>query len=247
MNNLDQIKKDFLRIKKLGFVNCTRNNNTDGGIGNTYEDLLGIIENNKNEADYLGFELKSKRQFTASYVSLFSKSPSFPKKANTYLREMFGEIRDENHGDKKKLYASVFGHRYSTIYEKYKMKLDVNYEHKTLFLNIFDLNEKLLDSVYWTFESLEKASKKIKSLLLVLAENKTENNQRKYHYNEAEIYHNFDFEKFLKNIETGGIMFDIRIGVYNSGKNIGKTHDHGSGFRVKKENFKNLYETYEKI
>lgn len=247
MSNLKKIKEDFFTIRDLGFVDCTRNNNKDGGIGNTYEDLLGVTENNLKEADYLGYELKSKRQFNSSYISLFSKSPSHPAKANGYLRETYGEVRDENHAGKKKLYASVFGHRFSTVYEKYKMKLEVNYDDKRVYLRINDLNENLLDSVYWTFDALEKASKKMKSLMLVLAETKTENNHRKYHYNKAELYENFDFEKFLKNIENGGIMFDIRIGVHNSGKNIGKTHDHGSGFRVKRENFKNLYESYEEI
>ena len=61
------------------------------------------------------------------------------------------------------------------------------------------------------------------------------------------IYYNFDFQKFLTEIENGNIQFDIRIGVYNSGRNYGKTHDHGSGFRVKRENFQNLYSSFEKI
>ena len=81
----------------------------------------------------------------------------------------------------------------------------------------------------------------------VLAETKKENNIIKYHFNKAELYENFLFDNLLENIENGGIMFDIRIGVHNSGKNFGKTHDHGSGFRVKRENFKNLYESFEEI
>jgi hypothetical protein len=247
MSNLKKIKDDFFRIKEMGFIDCTRNNNKDGGIGNTYEDLLGVIENNLKEPDHLGYEIKSKRQFNSSYVSLFSKSPSSPARANSFLRETFGEVRDENHPDKKKLYASVFGHRYSLVYEKYKMKLQVNYAESKLYLLIYDLNDNLLSSVFWTFETLKKASSKMKSLMLVLAETKTENAHRKYHYNKAEIYDNFNFESFLKNIENGGIMFDIRIGVHNSGKSIGKTHDHGSGFRVKLENFRNLYGEYEEI
>jgi hypothetical protein len=248
VNNLGKIKEDFYRIKKLGFVDCTRSNNKDGGIGNTYEDLLGIRENNLKEADYLGYELKSKRQFNSSYISLFSKSPGYPTKANRYLRETYGDIRDLKHPEKKKLYASIFGHRYSLVYGKHKMKLDVNYDELRVYLKILDLNDNLSDSViYWNFDSLKKASSKMKSLMLVLAETKTENNRRKHHYNKAEIYENFDFDKFLKNLETGGIMFDIRIGVHNSGKNIEKTHDHGSGFRVKLENFKNLYENYKEI
>lgn len=39
-------------------------------------------------------------------------------------------------------------------------------------------------------------------------------------------------------------MYDIRYGAYKSGKLKGKLHNHGSGFRVKKENFKDLYERF---
>lgn len=247
MTKKDRLKEDFERIKSLGFVECTRPNNKDGGIGNTYEDLLGVKENNLKEADYLGYEIKSKRKFNDSYISLFSKSPTFPKRANSYLREEYGEFRDSNHPEKKKLYASIFGNRFSLVYNKYKMKLDVNYDDSRLYLCIFSLDGDELDRVYWSFEDLRKASIKMKSLKLVLAETKKNNGKTLFHFNNAELYENFCFEKFLKNVANGGIMFDIRIGVYNSGKNYGKTHDHGSGFRVKKENFKNLYENFEEI
>jgi hypothetical protein len=50
-----------------------------------------------------------------------------------------------------------------------------------------------------------------------------------------------DFNEFLKILESGSIQFDIRIGVYKSGKNYGKPHDHGSGFRIKKESLYGLY------
>jgi len=247
MKNIDKLKKEFFRIKKIGFVECTITNNTDGGIGNTFEDLLGVAENNKKEADFKGFEVKSKRLFNNSYVSLFTKSPDNPKRANSYLRENFGEIRDENHSDKKKLYASVFGHRASTVYSKYKMKLKVDTKSKKLGLIINDLKDRNLSTVSWDFETLRKASSKMKDLFLVFADTKTVNKKNHYHFTAGEIYKDFDFDKFLKEIEKGGIMFDIRIGVYNSGKNYGKTHDHGSGFRAKAQNFKNLYDTYEKI
>ena len=208
---------------------------------------MGIAENNKKEADFKGFEVKSKRLFNSSYVSLFTKSPDNPKQANSYLRENFGEIRDENHSDKKKLYTSVFGHRSSIVCSKYKMKLKVDSQNKRLDLVINDLKDKNLSIVSWDFETLKKASSKMTDLFLVFAEIKTENKKNQYHFTAGEIYKDFDFDKFLKEIEKGGIMFDIRIGVYNSGKNYGKTHDHGSGFRVKAANFKNLYDSYETI
>lgn len=86
MKNIAKLKKEFDRIKKLGFVECTRPNNKDGGIGNTFEDLLGVAENKKKKADFKGFEIKSKRLYNSSYVSLFTKSPDNPKRANSYLR-----------------------------------------------------------------------------------------------------------------------------------------------------------------
>ncbi len=163
------------------------------------------------------------------------------------MRENFGEIRDENHSDKKKLYASVFGHRASIIYSKYKMKLKVDRSNNKLHLIINDLKDKNLSNVSWDIETLKKSSTKMKDLFLVFADTQVVNKKNQYHFTSGEIYLDFDFENFLKEIEKGGIMFDIRIGVYNSGKNYGKTHDHGSGFRVKAKNFKNLYRTYEKI
>ena len=78
---------------------------------------------------------------------------------------------------------------------------------------------------------------------IVLAK-KLINGETYYHYQNAEIYLNFNFDKFLKSIENGKIMFDIRIGVHKTGKNFGKAHDHGSGFRVKKENISELYDDY---
>jgi len=247
-NNINEkiLKLDFHRIKDMGYVDCSRENNKDGGIGNTYEDLLGVNENNLKKADYLGFEVKSKRLYNESYISLYCKSPSYPKRANGYLRETYGEIRMTEHS-KKILYASVFGHRDSLVYNKYLMRLNVNRDEKKIFLIIKNLEGVVLDSVYWTLDDLKKAATKMKSLFLVLAEIRKNNNKNQYHYVKGEIYHNFNFDSFIDNIENGGIMFDIRIGVYNSGKKYGKTHDHGSGFRVKKENFYKLYESYEEL
>ena len=39
-------------------------------------------------------------------------------------------------------------------------------------------------------------------------------------------------------------MFDIRIGSYKTGLKRGKPHDHGSGFRVKRDFLKELFEYY---
>ena len=52
---LQGFKKDFLAIKEKGFVESHRKHNT--GIGKTFEDLIGIVENNNALADYKYFGL----------------------------------------------------------------------------------------------------------------------------------------------------------------------------------------------
>ncbi|MBX2930416.1 MAG: hypothetical protein KF781_00555 [Chitinophagaceae bacterium] len=151
MKIIQTLKDKFYQIKDLGFVECTRPNNTDGGIGNTFEDLFGVVENNKKEADYEGFEIKSQRLFNTSYISLFTKSPDYPVKANSFLRETYGEIRGAKHPEKKKLYASVFGNKTSIIYSKYKMQLNVDRKNERVELLIKDFDNKLLSKVHWDF------------------------------------------------------------------------------------------------
>jgi len=247
VKNLDKIVSEFERIRDLGFLPNNRPNNKDGGIGNTFEDHLGVKENNLKDPDFIGFEVKSKRIFNESYLSLFSKSPSHPKGANRILKEKFGEERDSDFIGLKKLYASIFGHRCGIVYDKYNMKLQVERESEKLKLVIMDINMVIIyDEVFWTFDSLKKASSKINKLFVVYADTDKTGGLTYFHYKEAEIYLNFNFDKFLNQIENGGIMFDIRIGVHKTEgkKNYGKPHDHGSGFRVKKEKIRELFDDY---
>jgi hypothetical protein len=240
MINITKVEEEFKRIKHLGFIKTTRPNNRDGGIGNTFEDLLGVEENNLKDPDFEGFEVKTQRYLNSSYITLFSKSPSFPKKANSILKEKYGEIRDPEFPDLKKLYASIFGHRWGEVYGKYKMKLDVNLSEKKVYLLVDNFHEINKD-VYWDFEDLQKGLQKLNNLFVVSAKTKTENEDIFFHYDSGSVFLDIDFKKFISQLQIGNIQFDIRIGVHKSGKNYGKPHDHGSGFRVKKDNLINLY------
>ena len=245
MNNLKILKNEFNRIKGLGYVINNRPNNRDGGIGNTFEDHLGVYENNLKEADFLDFEIKSKRMFSSALVTLFSKSPTRPKGANAILKESFGEARDSDFPDLKKLYASIYGHRRSLVYNKFFMRLEADNASNLLRLVVDDLNgNRLSDECVWDYEQLMKASTKIHKLFIVFADEKKENNNQYYNYKQAIIYDGFNFDKFISAIENGDIQFDLRMGVHKSPKNYGKPHDHGSGFRVNKSKMRNLYDTY---
>ena len=248
MNSIQELTDKFLQIKAKGFVPNTRPNNKDGGIGNTLEDLLGIQENNLTQADFKDIEIKSQRLFNSSYISLFTKSFSQPRAVNTRLRETYGEIRMEEHPDKPVLNTSLFGNRESLVYEKYKISLLIKRDLERIYLIVKDLNGNILcNDVYWDFSILRNASRKLNKLLLVFADTQTQNNQKYHHFTKAQLYLNFDFNKFLDELEQGNIMVDIRIGVHNSGPLYGRTHDHGNAFRIKKENFYKLYSIFKTI
>ena len=243
MGNIEKIKLEFERIKNIGFIKSTRQNNKDGGIGNTFEDYLGVEENNLKDPDFEGFEVKTQRFMNSSYITLFSKTPTFPKGANKLLKEKYGEVRDPEFPELKKLYASIFCGKWSNVYGKHKMTLNVNYNINRLQFQVKNLRNELDNQVYWDFKDLQKGISKLNKLFVVFAESKEENGIKYYHFNRGYVFLDLDFNSFLKEIESGNIQFDIRIGVHKSGKNYGKPHDHGSGFRIKKENLINLYKT----
>lgn len=246
MNTIQQIETSFRLIRERGYVKSQRPNNKDGGIGNTLEDLLGVKENNLKEADFMGFEVKSQRELTSSVVSLFSKAPSHPKNANAFLKDTYGEIRDNS--NMKKLYASIFGHRDTCVYEKYYMRLIVDCENENIKLVIKDKNGTKIDgNTYWTFADLKKASLKLQNLLFVSVDTRKENECFLFHYKSAKLFFGFDFNRFIQSIQSGSIQFDLRIGVHQSGKNAGKPHDHGSGFRIKSAELNRLFQSYRSI
>src|SRR3989344_6187700 len=91
---IDGFKKDFLAIKEKGWVVSNRAHDT--GIGKTFEDLIGVVENNNFLADYKGvLELKSSRDLAQAMVTLFTDAPSYPKKVNSILREKYGQVDSE--------------------------------------------------------------------------------------------------------------------------------------------------------
>lgn len=242
-----KIINEFNRIKSLGYIVSNRPKSNDGAIGNTFEDHLGVKENNKKDPDFEGFEIKSQREFTGSKVSLFTKSPTNPKKANAYLKDTFGR-GDSMFPELKSLHASMFGDRWNSVYDTYKMKLLVDRNQEKVTLQIKNIaGITLSDHVYWSFDNLKKAMSKMSSLFVVIADTKIIDSQEYFHYNSAVVYHNLIFENFLDLLENGHVMFDIRIGVYKSGKKIGKPHDHGSGFRLVRSKVSQLYEKFIKI
>lgn len=247
MTNKDKIIEAFLKVKAMGWVESHRSHNT--GIGKTFEDYVGVVENNLKAPDLFGFEIKAHRKGSNSYVTLFTKSPSHPKGANAYLKDKFGE--DYPNAPIKKLHTSMFANSANKYIGKYSFKLIHEQNEKKIYIGVYSLNKgNLLDkSVYYTYLDIKKAlSQKLHDLLFVSAQRRyNKNNNEEFYFDSAQIYTNPSLANFLKMLDAGEIMYDIRIGAYQSGTKYGKPHDHGSGFRIKENDIIKLYSTVENI
>lgn len=241
-NTKDSIEyiKDFLKKNKDKWFESNRKNNT--GIGKTLEDILGKEEDNLSESDFDGLELKSQRNESNSLITLFTKSPSVPRGVNTYLRETYGTLDTKYNSNT--LHTTIYGNKKNTYKETYQFKISTNNRCNRLELEVYDMNGVYLNEkeVYWDYDILQsKFDSKIHSIGLVKADSKKIDGKEYFKYNGLKLLINPSFDKFLECINNGLIAVDIRIGVYGSGKNVGKTHDHGTGFRIFEKNLNSLY------
>ena len=140
---LEEFKEEFRKIKQLGFVDSKRLHDT--GIGKTFEDFIGVIENNKSKVDYKGeFELKSSRELSESMITLFTKSPE-PRGINKILRNTFGYYHEEFTG-KKILHTTFSGDKFNTCKDKIGFKLDIDSENYQVNIKIKNLINDTLDN-----------------------------------------------------------------------------------------------------
>ncbi len=233
MKTLEDVHKELVKIKAMDFVTTHRAHDT--GIGKTLEDLLGLKENNLKLPDIGDIELKAKRIDSGSMLTLATKSPN-PKGTNRLLFEAY-KYKD-NLGEYG-LHTTVDGSKPNNLG----------------FQSIFKDNKLYLSNkgnieAYWpitVFDDVLKA--KSNKILLVFAETKGERKTatEQFHYIEAFLLSELSIAKFKTAILNDRLKVDIRIGVYRSGSSKGKYHDHGTGFRINKTYFLELFDNYKQI
>jgi hypothetical protein len=224
---LDDFTTEFKKIKSMGWIKTHRSGPT--GIGKTLEDLLGIPENNLDEPDFGEYELKSSRVNSGSMLTIFTRAPR-PAKSNTYLRMKYGYSSDVYDNDEKVLHSTLNAISF-TLISTTGYKLKVSCENDRIYI----VSETEVEDVYWDNESLRKAfNKKYKNkFVYVKAESRGEKASEEFRFITAHVVSGFDYDEFFSLVKQGKIYIDLRIGQYHTGKNAGKTHDHGTGFRIR--------------
>lgn len=238
---LDEFIERFTKIKNMGWVKTHRAGRT--GIGKTLEDLLGIVENNIQGPDFGDYELKSARKNLNSMLTLITKSPD-TKAANSVLRLTYGYSSSVYENDEKVLHSTLNAVNFTPI-------ADTGHSLKVTSINdkIYIEDENGLTDIYWSIDILKRQlNKKLGNrFLYVKADSRGIGADEEFLFESALLVEGFSAEKIIELLNRGSIYVDLRIGQYHGGKNNGKTHDHGTGLRIKEKDQSLLFEKITKL
>ena len=238
---LNDFIREYRKICEMGWITTHRAGPT--GIGKTLEDLLGIPENNIDGPDFGDYELKSCRLDSNSMLTMFTRAPQ-PARANTYLRLKYGYSSGAYDNDEKVLHSTLSADRFTPIADtghSLKISCDVD--------GIYILSENGIENVFWSRDALKKCfEKKYKNkFVYAKAQSRGSGASEQFKFVEAYEVSGFDYEAFIDLLEEGKIYVDLRIGQYHNGPNKGKTHDHGTGFRIKEIDQPRLFKVNRRI
>lgn len=239
---LKNLKKEFNRIKNMGYVKATRSGLT--GIGKTFEDLLGKEEDSLELPDYHGIEIKTRRGYTRCYTTLFGATPQGKKEFEIKrLRQAYG-YPDLVYKNQKLLHASVQANCSTLVGNRYLFKLVVDYEEQKVFLLITDRNMSFIEKkAYWDFDVLKtKLERKLRYMALVKAWPNTINGEEYYKYYDIDFYKLKSFAAFIELIEDGTIRITFKIGIFKKGPRAGELHDRGTSFEIQEIDMLKLFD-----
>ncbi len=255
----EQLIDELKRIRDIGWIKNSRPGNV-GGVGNTLEDLLGIVENNLPIPNASEWELKCQRSSTSSLTTLFHCEPSptalkivpsmlLPKYG--WKHKLAGSVYPETERSfRQTITGSVRSDRGFKVLVDRDLKricisFDANYVIPSHVNWLAEVNERVglgeLDpQPYWGFDDIyHKAGTKLHNAFYVVADAYKDKNGIEY-FKYSHIYKlsKFSLENWLQAIEEGNLFvdFDARTG-----------HNHGTKFRLRKNKLPLLYNEIEEI
>ncbi|MGC8743136.1 MAG: MvaI/BcnI family restriction endonuclease [Verrucomicrobiia bacterium] len=227
------LQNKLIEIKNKGFVSSLRTGST--GVGYTFEQLLGVEENNLPLPDIGGrVEIKTVRKDAESLVTLFTFNKGVWQIKQKELILKYGYIDDKN---RYALKATVF-HSHPTP-QGLILKTD---ENKNI-ISLVDSVENTILATWDVYVIVGKFMSKLSRLLLVLAQRKISESIEYFHYNEAFLLTDPDARNFLKAFKNNMIGIDLRMHL----KENESVRNRGTAFRIKVSNFIDLYDNRKKL
>lgn len=230
----------------------TREQDADGKVGNTLEDILSIDENNISLPDVGEYELKTQRRRSTSFVTLFHYEP-FPRPSpvGQVLLPEYG-WQHEEHPEENSFRVTISGDTWTAR----GFRVNVDREDERIYLEfdkdkirvpdikhgmewVKSIPDELEPRPYWDFQDIrEKASNKLTNTVFVYAKSRKQGSAEEFKYEEIELWEDFDFESFLTAIEKGNVKVDF---------DAKTTHNHGTKFRVRKDQKDRFYDEVIKL
>mgnify|MGYP003306574241 CR=1 FL=1 len=239
--SINELKQKFLIIKESGWIKGTGFGYNSVGI--TFEQLLGLSQNELEIADYNGIEIKTKRYSSKSYITLFSYTPEgkFYHEVER-IKDTYG-YPHKKFSQYKVLNNSVYGNRKNKIGIRFYFKLSVDKIDKKIYLEIYDLNSNLLErNVYWDFDTIkQKIYRKMKILAFVKSYSKKIDGIEYFKYYDLKIYLLRGFDEFIELVDKGIVRINFKLNINTSLNKLGKIHDHGTSFDILEEDLEKLY------
>lgn len=232
---LTELLRRFDKLKSKGFVPTTRGGDT--AVGHTFELHMGVQENNLGTADFQGIELKAIRR------SDFDKGS--PERTNLFLKEpvwidglaaaervrTYGYVSDL---EREALYSCV-----SSRQNSHGLRLRVDRNSQRAYVDFENAPVG-----YYSFEVLEKRlQEKLPDMFVALASTRGTGPDEAFSYHSAIFCSNPSGAEFVRLIEGGDIMLEIRMHVTPSGA----CRNHGSGFRIRMNKWPELFATVREV
>lgn len=239
-----KLQKEFNRISKKGYIRGIYN--TPSSIGRTFENELGLEMNKESIPDYQNIEIKTKRGYTKSTITLFNAVPNGQNEGELKrIKDIYGYPykKDRNY---KVLFTEVFGNKLTFGGAKYQYKLDVDKSVQKVFLCIYNREKVLLErKIFWSFDYLkEKLINKIKYLAIIKAWTKEIDGWNYFKYYKINFYALKSFDKFIECLKNGKIKLIIKINIHLDKEHYGQMYDHGCGFDISEEDISMLFYKY---
>ena len=222
--NIQEFIPRYKQIKSEGFIEIKRKG--DGKFGNTFEDLLGLEENNLKTPDIDGFEIKVQDIETSSKQTLFHKD-AWVMKVSDFL-ENYGIPHSKQKGE---LSCNI------TVTRKVNGRgFYLDTDDSYLYVKN---NETIIAKYDWdvlTDAFMNKFPKAIK----VYGKVKKEGSKTFFRYEEAYYLSDSSKYKFKKLIEDNFICIDFKLRTqYNKGLS---PRNRGTAFRNNDKNLDKLFD-----
>lgn len=197
-NNIKKLLEKFDIINKKGWIEGVSNN--PSSVGLTFERELEKKVDTKHQPDFEDIEIKCTQRYSHFPITLFSKIFDGPRAYETnhiFLKYI------EKHITNEYTYIHLYNNKKTLYKNTYYFELKVDIKSQKIFLNIYNLNEKLIDTSYIKFEYIiEHIEKKLQKLAVIEASKDNKDEKNYFRYYKLTYYRIKSLEKFIYLLEN---------------------------------------------